>query len=129
MAAQRPGYQWLKVAAAILGVIAVAGFGLEGYIVYSAYDVSRTATHHFPGDRVEALLQQVECSSCKSKDRQSAVWALGQIGDARALPVLRAHVTGRACNHEKELCQYELSKAIRHIEKGIPLHSVLRLKL
>ena len=129
MAAQRPSYHWLKVAAAIIGVIAVAALALEGYIVYTAYDVSRTATHHFPGDRVEALLQQVECASCSMKERQSAVWALGQIGDARALPVLRAQVTGRACNHEKELCQYELSKAIRHIEKGIPLHSVLRLRL
>lgn len=120
--------RWWKMALAVLGVVALGAAGVEGFIVWTAYDFSRTAARQFGGDRVEALMQQVECSSCAMKQRKDAVWALGQIGDRRALPVLRAQLTGRRCDHTRELCQYELQKAIRHIEKGIPLHGVLRVK-
>lgn len=120
--------RWWKVTLSVLGVLVLGALALEGFIVWPAWHLSVLAAERFPGDRVEALIDQVECTSCGLRQRQDAVWALGQIGDRRALPALRAHLTGRRCDHAKELCQYELQKAIRHIEKGIPLHSVLRIK-
>ncbi|MBI4893764.1 MAG: hypothetical protein HY821_24310 [Acidobacteria bacterium] len=116
------------MAAVAAGCLALGAVGLEGYIGVTAYRLSQQASERFGGDRVEGLIQQVECTSCAMKERNLAVWALGQIGDQRALPVLREHETGKACNHTKELCQHELTKAIRHIERGIPLHSVLKPK-
>ncbi len=116
------------MAGAVLGCLVVGVVGLEGYIGVTAYRVSQRASEKFGGDRVEGLMQQVECASCPMAERNMAVWALGQIGDVRALPELHAHETGKACNHAKELCQHELMKAIRHIERGIPLHGVLKPK-
>jgi hypothetical protein len=119
---------WWKIALCLLGILVLAALGLEGSIRWSAYRVSVLAADRFPGDRVQALMAQVECTSCPLKLRQDAVWALGQLGDARAVPVLRAYLTGHPCNHSKELCQYELQKAIRHLENGIPLRARLRFQ-
>lgn len=118
--------RWWKTGLALAGVVALGLAGVEGYIRWTAYDFGRQAKDRFGGDRVEALIQQVECTSCTMKQRQEAVWALGQMGEARALPVLRAHLTGRPCDHAKELCQYELEKAIRKIEGRTPVHGLLR---
>ena len=42
-----------------------------------------------------------------------AIWALGQLGDPRALPFLRSLATGQPCDHETNICQGEVSKAIQ----------------
>lgn len=49
-----------------------------------------------------------------------AVWALGQIGDARALPVLQEYYTGNIPpreSPERVISRYELKKAI-HLLRG-----------
>ena len=53
---------------------------------------------------------------CELGKRSEAVWALGVIGDARALPILLKHHSGEECRHGSALCQYELGKAIKKIE-------------
>jgi len=45
------------------------------------------------------------------EERNTAVWALGQIGDKKALEVLKKSYTGEPCDHTKYLCQHELEKA------------------
>ncbi len=76
---------------------------------------SQTAQAHFPGRRVEALIAMVECKSCSLQDRNHAVWALGQLDDLRALPVLEKHYTGAKCDHLSNLCQDTLQTALRHL--------------
>jgi hypothetical protein len=120
--------RWWKTGLALAGVVALGLAGLEGYIRWTAYGYSRAAVERFGGDRAEALIEQVECVSCGLKQRQDAVWALGQMGDGRALKTLRAHLTGKPCDHAKELCQYELEKAIRKIERDTPIRGFLRRK-
>ena len=61
-------------------------------------------------------MQVVDGGSCALKDRNHAVWALGQMVEERAISVLRKHHDGRPCTHTTRLCQYELRKAIRMIE-------------
>lgn len=67
-----------------------------------------------------AMTDQLEDNSASLTDRNSAIWALGQLGDKAALPVLEQYYEGgeKECNHETELCQYELEKAIKLIESG-----------
>jgi hypothetical protein len=84
----------------------------------------------FDGDRVEALIALVDCQACSLRDRTQAVWALGQLRDKRALPVLYKYFTGKPCDHQRLICQYEISKAIRWTEgKSFMLPQIWRLML
>jgi hypothetical protein len=76
-------------------------------------DISAEATSLYPGDRVEALITYVKSEDHSLRKRNLAVWALGQIGDKRALPVLTQFYTGGPCDHSHYLCQGELQKAIK----------------
>ena len=78
--------------------------------------ISAEATQQYPGDRVEALVAYVKSEDHSLRQRNLAVWALGQIGDKRALPVLNQFYTGAPCDHDHYLCQGELKKAIKLCE-------------
>lgn len=78
-------------------------------------NICHTAQTQFPGKRVEALITMVECDSCDMRDRNRAVWALGQLDATRAVPVLEKYYTGKQCNHWRDLCQEKLKIALRHL--------------
>jgi len=78
----------------------------------SVKDISAQAVQEYPGDRVESLMAYVESENHGLRQRNRAVWALGQIGDSRALPVLEKFRTGKPCNHDTTLCQREIVRAI-----------------
>jgi len=82
-------------------------------IRHSVKEISAQAVQEYPGDRVEALMTYVESEDHSLRQRNRAVWALGQIGDTRALPVLEKFRTGRPCDHTSKLCQREVGKAIK----------------
>jgi HEAT repeat protein len=67
-----------------------------------------------PGERdpVPALMRLVGDGDLPLARRNRAVWALGRLGDPRALPLLEGLHTGDACDHEHALCQKELGKAV-----------------
>jgi hypothetical protein len=99
---------------AIAAILALAG--LQLYIGWEARRTADRARAQFGGDRVIGLARMVDCESCGLGERNRAVWALGELGDERALPALRSHHRGGKCDHSRELCQYELDKAIRKID-------------
>ena len=78
---------------------------------------SQTAQTYFPGKRVEALIAMVECESCSLQDRNDAVWALGQLDDRRALPVLEKHYIGTKGDYPNNLSQDRLRIALRHLRR------------
>ena len=79
----------------------------------SAKEISAMAVREFPGDRIVALMTYVDSKNYGLRQRNRAVWALGQIGDERALTTLEKFCTGGPCDHESRLCQGELQKAIK----------------
>ncbi len=104
---------WWPVVALAVVLTAGAGFiGLTWWIQAAARDVGARAMREFPGDDVEALLTLVQSEGHSLAEPNQAVYALGQIGDRRALPVLQTFYTGRECQHDAFLCQKELAKAI-----------------
>jgi hypothetical protein len=113
-------------AAAILGVLFF--FGLREYGSMEAAATGERAQLRFQGDPIEALIELAGCEACDLRDRNRAVWALGQLGDRRALPPLRRQVRGRPCNHAVEICQRELQKAIRKLEGSWALRCALGLR-
>ena len=80
---------------------------------------SAMAMQHHQGGRVEALIQYVEDTNHSFRERNRAVWALGQLGDQRALTVLQKYYSGKPCDHGSALCQRELGKAIELVEGGV----------
>ena len=120
---RRNGRQWARlvtrVAAIAVVLIAVLAAAAAWSIASGVQAASEAALAEHPGDRVPALIAYVESPTHSLRARDRAVWALGQVADARALPVLEKHLTGKACDHDRDLCQYELRKAIR-LCRGTP---------
>ncbi len=80
------------------------------------------AARKYPGDKVEALIMFVESKengyrAHRYRANNHAFWALGQLGDKRALPFLRKLLTGGPCDHETNLCQGEIQEAIQKLER------------
>jgi hypothetical protein len=100
----------------ILGLVVAAYIGINLIIGLSVRSESNRALLKFGGDRVEALIAEVDCETCALHNRNQAVWALGQLRDKRALPVLHKYFTGGPCNHNREICQDELRKALQWTE-------------
>ncbi len=105
----------LRALAILVIVLLVVVAGAELLIGSGVRSFSQTAQAHFPGRRVEALIAMVECKSCSLQDRNHAVWALGQLDDLQALPILEKHYTGAKCDHLRNLCQDKLQTALRHL--------------
>lgn len=102
----------MPLAAAGIVVVAAGVVGLGLFIQATAHDDAQAAQREFPGDEVEALIALVQSDGHNLRTRNRAVWALGQLRDARALPLLTRYYTGNPCDHGRYLCQYELKKAI-----------------
>lgn len=125
------GTGWKRVAFwALVGALAIAIslFALEGAIRLFARETGSRAAARFGGDTITGLTSLVDCSGCLLRERNVAVWALGELRDRRALRVLKAHYTGRKCDHTAGLCQYELGKAIMKIEGTWNLHASMTFR-
>ena len=93
-------------------LLAIAYVSISLVIGRGVRSISETALREFPGERVPALMALVESEQAGFRDRNRAIWALGQLGAARALPLLEKHYTGKESDERSELSQYELKKAI-----------------
>jgi len=109
----RSAAPWILAAPIAIAVLMIA---LQVFIRIEARTAGDRAAAQFGGDRVSGLIGLVDCGGCSLRDRDRAVWALGELRDERALPVLKTHYTGGKCDHTAALCQYELGKAIMKIE-------------
>ncbi len=118
----------------IIGALALILIGLFAMVMVVELQIgmgvrsfSQTAQAQFPGKRVEALMAMVECRSCSLLDKNHAVWALGQLDDPRALPVLEKYYAGAKGYQPNDLSQDRLRIALRHLrhEDSNRLESVL----
>jgi hypothetical protein len=102
----------LRILLVPLGLVLSAYLGIGLLIGNDVRQVSRTAQARFAGAPVAALCALVSDENVGNDLRNRAVWALGQLGDPAALPVLEPLYTGAECDHARSLCQHELRKAI-----------------
>ena len=95
-------------------ILLVFAYGLACWNIGAGVkSISEEALEIYPGNAVSALLEYVDSKEHSLLKRNRAVWALGQLGDPMALPVLNKHYTGKPCDHKQFLCQHELRKAIK----------------
>lgn len=92
------------------------------WIGYDVKDQCQRAKQQYTGDCVESLSALLNDSHQSFRQRNQAIWALGQLGDNRALPILQSFYTGIIPNREpldKMMSQYELKKAINLTSGGL----------
>lgn len=73
-------------------------------------------------DCINSLVKTIQSDKVSFREKNSAVWALGQLADKKALPFLyeldKTTSEQDRCSHDKYLCKYEIKKAIKWCEKG-----------
>jgi hypothetical protein len=115
------GWQIGAVGLSIALLFLMIGCSWIGYEVKIACE---EAKRYKEGDCVEALTAVVDDEKMGFWERNRAIWALGQLGDERALLVFEKHYTGKIPEREplgELISQYELRKAIRLAEGGVNL--------
>lgn len=76
-------------------------------------ETCKAAVSIYPGDKIQALINVSKNQSTCTKDKSRALWALGQLGDKKALPYLFENFDGI---EETDLCIYEAQFAIEKIK-------------
>ncbi|HKZ34256.1 MAG TPA: hypothetical protein VJ179_00090 [Patescibacteria group bacterium] len=73
-------------------------------------------------DCVESLIQVIQSGESSYREKNTAVWALGQIADKKALPflsILEASLPKQErCTYDEFICTYEVQKAIKWCTQG-----------
>ncbi len=97
------------------------------WIGFEVKNQCKMAKSEYSGDCTEAMIALLEDESRGFSARNSAIWALGQLGDDRVLPVLQSYYTGNIPDREpldKTISQYELKKAINLAGGSINLTAI-----
>ncbi len=104
----------IMAGAALVVILLLGAFIAVGVSIGSGVrEASAAAVDEYGGTRVDALMAVVDSPEHSLSERNRAVWALGQLGDPRALPTLERHRTGAPCDHARFICQHEIDKALR----------------
>ena len=85
------------------------------------------AEDKYDKDCVESLVMLLDNEDESFHARNSAIWALGQMGDSRALPILEKYYTGDIPEREplnKVISQYELKKALALARGGVNITAI-----
>lgn len=111
---------------AIIVLLAIA----SAWIGFTVADTCQRAEKNYTiDDCTTALITLVSDETQPFAERNDAIWALGQYGDRRALPVLQQLYTGQLPDREpwnETLSQYELQKAIHLLEGGFNITVIFR---
>jgi hypothetical protein len=105
-----------------LGIVLLCGLSLlflgTSYVIGQQVQdvVSQARQSGYEGDVIPSLLSLVLDEEAPLSERNSAIWALGQLGASEALTTLEAFHTGEDCDHTHDLCQHELGKAIQQCQ-------------
>lgn len=110
-----------RIALILLAVCTLLFLTICGWLRYTVLTVCQQAQATYEGDCVTSLSKVVSDENQSIRTRNDAIWALGQLADKRALPVLNTYYTGIIPEKEPldtTLSQYELKKAITWCTQG-----------
>jgi len=75
-------------------------YGITCWIIFSEVKkVCNKAAQEFQGDTIESLTILLNSDKYGYEEKNDAVWALGQIGDPKALSVLERFYTEKQCGN------------------------------
>ncbi len=93
----------------------------------SVKEACQLAQDKYEGNCVDSLIVFLDDEENSFKDRNTAIWALGQLGDVKALETLNNYYTGNIPDREpleEGISQYELKKAIKLCEGGVNISAL-----
>jgi len=91
------------------------------WIGFSVREKCELAKGKYEGDCTEAMSQYLDDVHNPIGERNHMIWALGQLGEPEALPILEKYYTGVIPDREPwndVISQYELKKAIKLARGG-----------
>ena len=93
------------------------------FMIYSGVKASCTAAvRQYQTNCVDSLIKLIQSENYSFREKNRAIWALGQLADNKALPFLyqldKALPDQIKCNHDQYLCRYEVKKAIKWCNQG-----------
>ena len=97
------------------------------WIGYDVKNQCRQAKNDYGGNCNQALVKLLQDETRSFSSRNSAIWALGQLGNPESLSVLKSFYTGNIPNREplnQTISQYELQKAIKLVNGGTNLTAI-----
>ncbi len=104
----------------ILGVVAFAG-GIFS-IYYTVWKTCDSAKENYGGECQTALIKVLEDEKASPREKNDAIWSLGQMADPKSLPALEKIYAGKVPEGREPLdevvSQYEIEKAIRWCKNG-----------
>lgn len=104
----------------ILGVVAFAG-GIFS-IYYTVWKTCDSAKENYGGKCQTALIKVLEDEKASPREKNDAIWSLGQMADPESLPALEKIYAGKVPEGREPLdevvSQYEIEKAIRWCKNG-----------
>lgn len=112
----------LEIAIVITIITVFVLYGAGARLIYNGVkQYTEEAQTHYGGDAVGALIALVEDEAAPFEKRNSAIWALGQLGSERALPVLTRLDTNEVQEPPYDstayIVQYSVEKAIKQINR------------
>ena len=104
-----------------LGTFFLLFISTSALIGFGVTQDCQQAQKKYEGSCVKALSAMLGDEQNNFRDRNNATWALGQLGDSRALPILQKYYTGQIPQREpydQMISQHELKKAIYQCQGG-----------
>lgn len=115
----------------VFGALVFFGFSL--FTIYSGVKTAcLKAKEEYRLDCVDSLIAYVNSEKASFREKNSAIWALGQIADKKALPFLEelndSLPAQESCQYDHFLCRYEVEKAIKWCREGNITHWMYRYR-
>ncbi len=106
-----------------LSIFFIVAFAYTFFAIYKGVQTTCSiAIKEYKGDCVDSLIRLVESDKSTLRQKNSAIWALGQMADKKALPLLydldKSLPDQEKCSLDACLSKYEVQKAIKWCEKG-----------
>lgn len=114
-----PPKRTLKISAIVLLTLLCIASTAYGAILWNIHKSAQQycsiaqQAHPHPGNNIAALIEYMNSDTHSLQQRNLAVWTLGRLKNPAALQALKSAYTAKQCNHNTQLCQYELQKAIK----------------
>jgi HEAT repeat protein len=109
------------VLALMFGIILIFVIATFSIIYLEVRNVCTRAISEYSKDCIDSLVLTLESEDKSFKEKNDAIWVLGQLADERALPALVKLQTGEVPEREpldEVISQYEIRKAIHWINDG-----------